>query len=279
MNETLIRVLTAVVLVPIVLAGLHFGGIWWVGLAALVAFLALREFYGLVEAKGYAPFRRAGYVGGLVLMLAAWQLRAESILFVLTVMILGVFFAQLARRSVTTAIPNISATIVGILYIPWLLAQGILMRGITFEGTNIGEGLIVFCLATTFLADTGGYFFGRTWGKHKIIPSVSPKKSWEGLLGSLIFSALGGVAVIFVYNKWMTPLPIAYWLGALIGIANSVIGLSGDLIESVMKRDAEVKDTGSLLPGHGGMLDRIDGLIFTLPVNYQIFVLLFSYQA
>lgn len=271
MNETLLRVLTALILIPMILVPLHYGSVWWVGTALLAALLALNEYYGLVEARGYKPFRREGYIGAVIFVMAAWTLHAQIMLFVITATILGIFFAQLARRTVATAITSISATIVGVLYIPWLLSHGILLRGLEYNGRNVGEMLVVFCMATTFLADTGGYFFGRAWGKHKIIPSISPKKSWEGLFGSVIFSMVAGILVVLVYNAWIYPSPIGFEVAAAVGALNALVGLAGDLVESTLKRDADVKDAGSLLPGHGGMLDRIDGLLFTLPVDFLIF--------
>ncbi len=276
MNETAQRLLTAFILIPIVLACLYYGGIFWMLLITLVGMQTLREFFGLMTSKGFAPFAREGYIAAAVIMVAAGTLDTELMLFVMTVVILGVFFAQLSRKSVTTAIPNIAVTIAGILYIPWLLSHGVFLRSLSIGEQNLGIFVIFFCLATTFLADTGGYFAGRQFGKHKIIPSVSPKKSWEGLAGSVLFAALGGFGATIACETWFHPTHINWKIAATIGVINAILGLCGDLVESVLKRDADVKDSGTILPGHGGFLDRIDAVLFTIPINYHIFRLLYS---
>lgn len=128
-----------------------------------------------------------------------------------------------------------------------------------------------FCLATILMGDTGAYFIGTRFGKRRLIPKISPKKSVEGALGGLLFSAITAVAVAALFS-----LPFPYWFSILVGLCIGTAGQIGDLLESAFKRAGGFKDSSRLLPGHGGFLDRIDSLILGLPVTYVLFYLYFS---
>jgi phosphatidate cytidylyltransferase len=128
-----------------------------------------------------------------------------------------------------------------------------------------GAAWIVFVLAITFISDTGAYFTGRLWGQHRMAPYISPKKSWEGALGGLLFAMLAGALLVHLLG-----LPIPTWAGALLGGIGSIAGQAGDLAESLIKRQVDIKDSGHIIPGHGGILDRIDSLLFTAPVLYYV---------
>lgn len=128
-----------------------------------------------------------------------------------------------------------------------------------------------FCLATILMGDTGAYFIGTRFGKHKLIPKISPKKSVEGALGGLLFSVLTAIGVTAMFS-----IPFPYWFSIVVGLCIGTAGQIGDLLESAIKRAGGFKDSSRLLPGHGGVLDRIDSLILGLPVTYVLFYLYFS---
>ena len=136
-----------------------------------------------------------------------------------------------------------------------------------FDGA-IRNAQIYFCFATVLLGDTGAFFVGTRFGKHKLIPKVSPNKSFEGSIGGLVFSGLAATAFSYFFH-----LPFPWWFCLIVGIATGIAGQIGDLMESAFKRAGGFKDSGSLLPGHGGFLDRIDSLILGIPVTFILFSL------
>lgn len=148
--------------------------------------------------------------------------------------------------------------IVGLFYVPLLLGHFILLRQL-----HHGVELIFFVLLVTWLADTGGYVFGLSIGKHPLAPTLSPKKTIEGLVGGVVFAALGAYAC----QLWFAPF-FSTGQCAMLGITLALIGAVGDLCESGIKRSVNVKDSGTIIPGHGGVLDRIDSLLLTGPALY-----------
>jgi phosphatidate cytidylyltransferase len=158
-------------------------------------------------------------------------------------------------------------TAIGPIYVGFLLSHSILLRelgdGILYQGRD----WLIWAILVTFSTDTGAYFIGRTFGKHKLLIGISPNKTWEGALGGLLCAVIASYGICLMLNIDITPLEqIA--LGGLIGIFSQM----GDLLESSLKRIACVKDSGSLLPGHGGLLDRIDSLLVTLPLTYYVII-------
>jgi phosphatidate cytidylyltransferase len=139
---------------------------------------------------------------------------------------------------------------------------------LSFLRLEPGAAWIVFVLAITFLSDTAAYFTGRLLGQHPMAPYISPKKSWEGAIGGLVFATLTGLLLVYLLG-----LPIPLWIGALLGCIGSIAGQAGDLAESLIKRQVDIKDSGRIIPGHGGILDRIDSLLFTAPVLYYMIMI------
>ncbi len=183
------------------------------------------------------------------------------------------------------------------LYVPWLLSHAVLLRNLggdlvaeystlarfqkfvpTVEAAPIfAENLSLFFMfitfACTFGSDTGAYFAGRFFGKHKMAPTVSPKKTWEGFAGGVV-AAMGVACLVkYIFDTYVPGgdlIKFTYWGCLLLGAAISMVGSVGDLIESLIKRDADIKDSGWIIPGHGGMLDRVDALLFTFPLTYYV---------
>ena len=159
---------------------------------------------------------------------------------------------------------DVAASLSIIAYVPLLASFAVLMIAADEQGA---ARIVAFVLVVT-MSDTGGLIAGVLFGKHPMAPQISPKKSWEGLAGSLIFGVAAGVGTaIFGLN-------VAFWVGILLGVALVAIGTCGDLIESMIKRDLGIKDMSSFLPGHGGVMDRLDSLLFAAPVAWLIMYLL-----
>lgn len=297
------RVAVAAVAIPAIVWLTLQGGYWFFALVAVISFLALHEFYGLTAAKGAKPQRRVGLAFGLLLNLAFVyeRLQVETytafasmgialsmfsmhqfILFLLLVFALVVGLVELFRTD-GSAIVNAGATVLGVLLIPFFFGALIGLRELFPYGFPVpkyfpvgmagdaelaqidawGGWTVVILLASIWICDTAAYFGGLTWGKHRLFERVSPKKSWEGA----VFGFIGAVATWLV-ARWLVldylSLGHALALGMLVG----VFGQVGDLVESRFKRDAGVKDSSSLLPGHGGIYDRFDSLVFLAPIVY-----------
>ena len=256
MNPLLSRVLVVVVGLPAVLGLVWLGGWWLWILAAVVGLIALHEFY--VMARPLRPLVLAGYTG-LVLTLLGEQLGG-------TIWMLGGFLTTLAlafllkgisetRQSLTVAV---ATTVAGTAWIAFGLAFVLLLRDIPEHGR-----LAVFTvLLAVFAADTMAYFTGQLIGRHKMTPVLSPGKTWEGLVASTITAIL--VAFFALYHQDFLTIGESLVLGAVIAVAAPV----GDLFESAVKRDLGAKDSGRLLAGHGGMLDRLDAPLFAAVASY-----------
>jgi len=290
-RELMRRVAVAVVGIPVVLGLLWLGG-WALGLlVAAAATLAAVEFYRLSEARGGRPFTGLGALGagGLVLLATASpspQLFALLFMGVtVTVLLLALAGSTWLRWPGGEPLEAIGSTVVGMLYTGGTLAFVPLLRSAfppvgdaaavsAAEAQSLarllGSACVLLPLLATWAGDTTAYFAGRAWGKTKLAPAQSPGKTVEGAVAGLLGSMIAAVAVSFL----MPPSP---WTGGLtplvaapLGIALGVAGQAGDLAESVLKRQAGVKDSGHILPGHGGMLDRLDSLFFAIPLTWGL---------
>jgi phosphatidate cytidylyltransferase len=264
------RFLTALILIPLVLLLIFLGPRWLVALAvAAVAALAAWEFLGLAKSSGANPPRIAVLVAIAALFAAnfAWDQR-DQIAAILGILSLALLVYCTFFRPVEQMLADASISIFCLFYVGMTLVTMPALR----EETN-GPSLVAFLLCVVWAGDTAALYVGRAWGRHKMAPSLSPNKTWEGALGSLAGSmlavgALLGLAHLFAtqWDKvWLSyPEDLWYWLGlaVLVNVAAQV----GDLAESALKRSAGVKDSGCLLPGHGGVLDRIDALLLAAPV-------------
>ncbi len=255
------RTLVALLALPPVLAGLWLGEIWWALLVSFVGLAGGFEFYGLMRLVGYRPARFLGLPWILLLILSQWQPDYLPLMALLT----AGFIATLIFALYQTQQPllNWVVTAAGAVYIGVMLGQALALR-------LLPNGLwwVLFPLLITWGNDTFAYLIGITLGKHKLWPRLSPKKSWEGTIGGWLFATLIG----FLFVQY-SPLQASAWIGALIGFFGGVLALFGDLSISMLKRQVGAKDSGVMMPGHGGMLDRLDSLLFVIPFVYQIALL------
>jgi len=298
------RVLVALVAIPIILWLAVLGGYFFFLLITVISSFALYEFYGLAEAKGAKPLKTLGLAIGVIVNAAFIYERFQigiyeflvdyfgihlSLLsqhqFLAVVLIKFLLFTMLIElfRTKGSPIINIATTITGVLVISLCLGTLISLREIfscgfpahkffaadladnsQLEQINLWGGYTVIAVfATIWICDTAAYFGGKAFGKHKLFVKVSPNKTWEGAVFGFIFSILTMTAAkIFVLEY------LSYQHAIVLGILIGVFGQVGDLIESRFKRDADVKDSSSLIPGHGGVYDRFDSLIYISPIVY-----------
>ena len=283
------RLASTVVLLGIVFYGLLAGDTLSVflvgGIVMLLNIVGLLEFYGMVEESSLPRFKWLGLAGGVTLVstqfiylsgLAKAQLgeptmggAAELELGVFAVLLLALLVRRVFAHPAPPLFSMVGHTMLGVLYVSWLL--GFLLK-IYFLATPTGAGFdpgycLLFFILATKCSDIGAFLLGSMIGRHKMIPKVSPSKTWEGLVGALLLST---TAAMLMAHYWgaaklggMTPLHAAA-LGPLLGIG----AVLGDLVESVLKRDSGVKDSGSFFPGIGGILDLLDSLLFNAPLMF-----------
>jgi phosphatidate cytidylyltransferase len=284
------RVATAVVLIPVVVGLVLKASTAWMSIAlALVILLALFEYFRLGDAIGHRAYRFWTATSALVLVYVQWQsatapeyelsggltlrraaegtgggaasLEGAFFLFVMGIAALTLW----TRRPLVEALPAAGVSASGLLLVAFPLTFAIRLHGLGREGPM----LLLFALVITWVGDTVAYFVGRSIGKHALAPHLSPKKTWEGTVASFFGSLIVGL----IFARFMTvPLPHVLAMAAV----GNAAGQMGDLLESAYKRSAGVKDSGGLLPGHGGVLDRIDALILAIPVVWYYWTLIYS---
>jgi len=287
------RVATAVVLIPFVVGIVLWGSTAIVSLAVgLVTVLALFEYFALGEAIGHRAYRfwtascalliiylqwlttviNGTKMGGFVY--ASWELKvgvyltrlmphAEDavFLFVLGIAVITLF----TRRPLVETLPAAGISSSGLILVAFPLSYAVRLHG---AGTQ-GPAMLLFAMVIIWVGDTAAYFVGRSFGKYKLAPHLSPKKTWEGTIASFV----GSLIVAVVFARYMT-VPLGHLLG--MAAVGNVAGQVGDLLESAYKRSAGIKDSGSILPGHGGVLDRIDALILAIPVVWYYWIVIYA---
>jgi phosphatidate cytidylyltransferase len=297
------RVLVAIVAIPLILWAAIEGGYWFFALVALLSGFSLWEFYLLAERKGVAPLKSIGLLFGLLVNFAFVYERAQidlyrcfegvgirlsmfsQLQFLLVLELVFVVLVLLVElfRQQGSPLLNIGTTVTGVITISLFFGTFIAIRELFPYGFPVykffpttlaneqsldqidrwGGLTIAAILATIWVCDTAAYFGGLTLGRHKLFEPVSPKKTWEGAVFGFVFAI---AAMLLAQQMFLEYLSIvdAIVIGSIIG----VFGQAGDLIESRLKRDAEVKDSSAIIPGHGGVYDRFDSLVFVAPILY-----------
>ncbi len=273
MKGLITRTLSGIVYVAVIVCGLLLGPQVFIAFLELLALLALAEFYGLVNQGRERPVTLVwDLVGGFtaVLGLYLWAQGAPAaplfgILYIIYIVVR--LTMQLYTRE-ARAIDNLAYSLMGQMYIALPIG---LMAFTYFHGAG-GGALLLAMFIMIWLNDTGAFCVGSLIGKHKMFPRVSPKKSWEGLVGGIVFAVCS--AFIFKYCFSQSYSELALWQMLLMGAVVGVFATWGDLVESLLKRTLGVKDSGKMIPGHGGILDRIDSLLLVSPalVIYLFFI-------
>ena len=239
----------------------------WIFSLVTTAFigLGLNEFFALVERKGIVIERWLGLAVGLLIPIsiaAGFEPTKGWELFSMVVIFVALFLTQMRRQDSSQAIVGISTALFGILYVSWTLSFLMKLRFLENPSLPGGAWLVALVLLITKGGDIGAYFVGSAIGRHGLIPRVSPSKTWEGMVGGLLFSVGGALLLRGVFSQ----IPVYHLV--ILGLLLGVLGQLGDLSESLVKRDCQVKDSGALFPGMGGALDVLDSLLFTSPICY-----------
>jgi phosphatidate cytidylyltransferase len=231
----------------------------FVALAVLASVGALWELSGAVTQRGIRIPLLPLAVGAVGILVSAWAAGGEAMLMAFTLTAGGVFVWRVIDGGGREAVRDAAAGIFAAAYVPLLAGFAVLL--LRMEG---GQLLVLTFLLVTIANDVGGYVAGVLFGRHPMAPSISPKKSWEGMAGSVVLAVAVGVVMLaaFVEGPW--------WAGLVLGVAAVGAATTGDLAESLLKRDLGLKDMGALLPGHGGIMDRLDSLLVGAPVSYLI---------
>ena len=278
------RVLTAVFGVPVLLFIFYQGGVLFLLLFLLIISVGQFEFFSLLETKGVSSERVFAVLSSVFLAAAAY-FGYLQFLAVFTVLMIIAFVYQFRRQDLSEAMVELGTTLIGIIYLGWFLSHAILLRNLennsdiknhaeTVQGIkDAGFFYVVFVVACTFLNDTGAYFVGKWKGKKKLIPRISPGKTVEGTIGGIISSTITGGVMNLIFKS-----PLEYSWAFSFGFIIGVVAVFGDLVESLIKRSLGVKDSGGILPGHGGVLDRFDSLIVVFPVSYYLVLLYYWFN-
>ena len=278
---------STVVLWSIILAALFSGNHFisdgvFIFLIALLALAGLVEFYGIAEKRGMVNFKITGVIGGLLLMVGTF-LQVNGKLGInnsparvndfetsfLILFVLGLCVRQLFAKNNSAGLTAIATTLFGLMYVPWLLN---FIQKISFfpfpasSPADAGKFFLLYFILITKFSDMGAYAVGSLIGKHKMIPRISPGKTWEGFFGAIVVSAAASVAFVHFFGARMVGMNLTHAI--ILGVILSVTAVIGDLIESLFKREAGVKDSGKLFPGIGGILDLLDSLLFNAPLMY-----------
>ena len=279
------RVITALWGIPLLVAIIWFGEPWFTILVAVWGLLAVFEFYRLVTGSGVSPLTYFGLIWTLLFiisrnpaLLAILEPRPDLHLLMPILLTSGIVFSLiclLPRRRKEGAFSSWAWTLAGMLYVGWLLGYLVELRGGYYPPLiteTDGRNWVFLALFTTFGSDTAAFFIGRAVGRRPLAPNISPGKTWEGAVAGVL-----GAMLVSLFFLLPTPLSLSmylnWWQALLLGLLVSVFGQLGDLAESLLKRNMRVKDSGTLIPGHGGVLDRMDSIVFAGIVVYYYVLL------
>lgn len=268
------RVKVVLILLPLGLVVFYIGGLLYLAVMALVLGLASFEYARLFRTGGYAPSSILVVISTVALAASRALINSEYVDIVLTVVVFGTMAFHLVQyeRGRDQAGTNFAITLSGAMYFGWLGAYLILLR-------QLPDGFwwLLLTLGCVWIGDSGAYSIGRRFGKHALSPRLSPKKTWEGYGAEIVTAVIGGPLLVLIFQAlpWFSG-DMQLWHGAVMGLAVAVITPLGDLGESMIKRQAGAKDSGNLLPGHGGAWDRIDSWLWAAAIGYYLITLLFT---
>ena len=275
------RLASSLVLWTVVVAALfasnqYFSGFCFLVIMMGLAALGLAEFYGMVERVGLVCFKGWGVFGGMLLMASTFLYLSGALgshvapakandfeTGYLILFVLGLCIRQFVSRRNQAGMLAISTTLFGLMYVPWLLN---FMQKIYFFPRADGRFYLIYFLVVTKFSDMGAYLIGSLIGRHKMIPRISPSKTWEGFGGAILFSTLASLAFAVLAGPHLLGMNPLH--AVIVGVLLSVCAVVGDLVESRFKREANLKDSGKFLPGIGGILDLLDSLLFNAPIMY-----------
>jgi phosphatidate cytidylyltransferase len=275
------RLITSVILWTVILTALFSSnslvsdGVFLL-IIVFLALAGLTEFYGIIAKRGLACFKWCGLLGGALLMVGTFlnligrigtqgspaRVNDFETGFII-LFVLGLCVRQLVSKSGASGITAIATTLLGLMYVPWLLN---FIQKINFFPNVDGKYFLLYFILVTKFSDMGAYSVGSLIGRHKMIPRISPGKTWEGFAGAVLVSTAASLVFVRFFGGKMAGMNLFH--ATILGVVLSVTAVIGDLIESLFKREAGVKDSGGLFPGIGGILDLLDSLLFNAPIMY-----------
>jgi phosphatidate cytidylyltransferase len=264
MSNLALRVIVALIGIPLLVALCLVGKIPFLAFVLFVGLISFYELTGMLKNKNTFLNKVTGFPAVLLIILNEYKHFFDYQIFFIALTLILLSTELFRNRS--SAISNLGSTLLGILYIGFFSASILGIREFYSDSPFTyyqGGYLILSMFVSIWLCDSGAYFIGSAYGLHKLMPRVSPKKSWEGAVAGFIFALAGMIALKSLAMDFLS-MQNAFALGIIIGIFGQV----GDLVESMIKRDANVKDSSALIPGHGGIFDRFDSLLFTAPIVY-----------
>jgi phosphatidate cytidylyltransferase len=271
MSNLVTRVLVAVVGIPLIVAAAYFGGVYFFLFTTILIVISTNEFFFLAKGKNFDPSAKLGILSAGFMNAVAYSSGFEKVLELLALIVPLVLLAELVRKrtdGVKGTFENVGVTLTGVVYIGFfgslftIIRQRYGIQNIFPDERNAGLYVITI-FATIWICDSAAYFVGRAMGKHKMSRFVSPNKSWEGAAAGFVFAVATSLAAKFLV---LHNLDIRLALGT--GIVVGTLGQAGDFVESMFKREAGVKDSSDMIPGHGGVLDRFDSFLFSAPFIY-----------
>ena len=283
MSNSVKRVLTALVAVPVIYIIILIGGLLYLLFFLALILVGQMEYRQILRSRDI-PFGISGTVFSVLVAIGAYfGYVAMNLVFIGSVLLILIF--SLRRKENVDALRKMGGTLFGVVYIGLLFSHAILLRDLsdvgnieTFSLNNMGLRdpgffFVIFAVACTFIHDTSAYYTGVLTGKHKLAPDISPGKTIEGTIGGFVGCIIAGLVVNFIFGD-----PLSSDWAVALAILISLAAIFGDLVESAIKRGAGLKDSGDIVPGHGGVLDRFDSLIFVFPVTYYFALVFYNAQ-
>ncbi len=270
------RTLSTLTLWILILALLYFfrgsGAVW---IVALITGLTLREFYGLLKHMGYDPFDKLGTVLGILVILGPFYLGRYGVETsdVVALAVVAFSIRILGERGAENRVETLATSIFGIIYVSLMLQYFVRIISLGQPHANTGIALFLWLIAVSKFCDVGALLSGMLFGRHKMAPVISPKKTWEGAIGGLVVSGLVGAAIALGAGDYL-PVRFTPLVAGLVAVPIATLAIVADLVESIIKRRATIKDSGATIPGIGGIFDVSDSLILTAPAGYLVFTLL-----
>ncbi len=260
LNKNATRMLTGFIMGTIVMLCIIWGDFALLLLLAFMLFVGSREYVRMLNHKGFYPSLKVIYITEAILAAVVYFKRFDLVAITLTICAMSSFMWVLFRGR-QPYIANVATTLLGMVYCGWFPLHLIFLRDLSCDKYDSGLGFVVLMFITILLTDVGCYYVGSKFGKHKLAPVISPNKTIEGSIGGMFFAIIGAMVIgLYIGLEW--------YLALAAGIICTVFAQIGDLCESLIKRDAGVKDSGTSLPGHGGFLDRTDSFVLTIPIMY-----------
>lgn len=260
LNKNATRMLTGFIMGTIVMLCIILGDLALLFLLAFMLFVGSKEYVKILNHKGFYPSLKVIYITEAILTAVVYFKRFDLVAITLTICAMASFMWVLFRGR-QPYIANVATTLLGMVYCGWFPLHLIFLRDLSCAKYDSGLGFVVLMFMSILLTDVGCYYIGTKFGKHKLAPVISPNKTIEGSIGGMFFAILGALVIgLYIGLEW--------YFALILGLICTSFAQIGDLCESLIKRDAGVKDSGTSLPGHGGFLDRTDSFVLTIPIMY-----------